>query len=476
MKQRTLSLILTVLLLACVPPGEARAGLFPAVRTYEGQFEDISETDWFYENVRALYELGLATGKGSESLFVPEGDMTVAEALTMAARLRSLYEYGSSEAGPARHSGGIWYLPYVSYLQAVGAIGGEFGGACDQPATRAQMAHILANALPQSLLEPINGEVVAACWESGGYIRDVNAGTPYYQDILKLYEWGILSGMDRTGSFHPGESIPRCQAAAMVTRLVYSELRIRLDWDASSSRADAAMPDLVESGGDFYPAPGSPQEIDADVRRMLSLGQRSITLNYPEGSLTRDAVNQLMEAFLRAIRHYVEQTYNQIHCSYSLQSGQVVFTYSSSLYEDSQLDYYREATIALAIQVRRSLWESGAITPDMSEYDKARAYFTWICENCRYDFSSEASSMSHSGYRVFTEGLAVCDGYTAAYNLLLKLEGISCTTMSTPDHIWTVAELDGTTYHIDATWGDQTNTVAYRYFGMTEADSLERFK
>ena len=48
--------------------------------------------------------------------------------------------------------------------------------------------------------------------------------------------------------------------------------------------------------------------------------------------------------------------------------------------------------------------------------------------------------------------------------------------MSTEDHIWTVAELDGTEYHIDTTWGSQTNTVAYRYFGMTEADALARFK
>ena len=71
--------------------------------------------------------------------------------------------------------------------------------------------------------------------------------------------------------------------------------------------------------------------------------------------------------------------------------------------------------------------------------------------------------------------MAVCDGYTAAYNLLLKLEGIDCTTMSTTDHIWTVATLDGTQYHIDPTWGDQTGTIAYRYFAMTEAASLARF-
>ena len=139
------------------------------------------------------------------------------------------------------------------------------------------------------------------------------------------------------------------------------------------------------------------------------------------------------------------------------------------------IDSYREATMEAAIRVHDTLWEDGTITSATSQYDKARAYYTWLCQNCAYDYSSTDTSLSHCGYSAFEKGLAVCDGYTAAYNLLLKLEGIPCTTMSTPDHIWTIAELDGTSYHIDPTWGDQSGTISYRYFAMTEADSLSRF-
>lgn len=481
MKRRVLSLFLTILLLAGILTGEARAGedAFPKLRTYGGQFTDISPDDWYYDNVRALYELGLTNGQDGGRLFVPDSDMTVAEALTVAARLRSLYEYGGSETGPASYGGGIWYMPYVRYLQARGVTGQEFAGAYEQSISRAQMAHILASALPQELFQPINGELVESCYASGAYIKDVTAATPYCEDILKLYQWGILSGMDRTGSFHPNENIPRCQAAAMVTRLVHSELRIELDWDAAGySRAGTSMEDLVYSDGAFYESPGleDQAQIDADVRYMLSRGERNLTLRYPASSLTRPVVSQLMEAFLQTVRQYVEQTYNQVQCAYSLQSGKVNFAFSSSLYSENEIDRYREATIEYAIQVHDKLWEEKTITPEMTEYDKARAYFTWICSSCRYDFETTETSMSHSGYRVFAEGLAVCDGYTAAYNLLLKLEGISCGTVSTPDHIWTVAELDGTQYHIDTTWGSQTGAVAYRYFGMTEADALARFK
>lgn len=485
MKQRVFTLVLTALLLAQpLTPSASAGGYFPftPVRSYEEQFSDVSGTAWYYENVKALYELGLTNGQGSETRFAPEGDMTVAEALTVAARLRSLYEYGNSETGPRMYEGGeTWYRPYVDYLQSLGVIGQEFDGKCGAAATRAQMAHILANALPRSLFVPLNGDIVSTAYFSREYITDVTAGTPFRQDILTLYEWGILSGLDRTGSFHPQETIPRCQAAAMVTRLVYEDLRIRLDWSCGPAYSldGITMADLVYSDGSFYdaPAPNDLSEIEADVRYMLARGEREIALRYPADSLTKEYVEELMNAFLNTVRGFVEQTYNAVECSYSLRSGLVAVTFSSSLYAEEEIDSYREATMEYAVAVHDQLWEEGVITSNMAEYDKARAYFTWICENCDYDFSGAGvdSSMSHSGYRVFAEGLAVCDGYTAAYNLLLKLEGIDCTTWSTDGHIWTVAELDGTACHIDTTWGTQTGTVAYRYFAMTETDSLARF-
>ena len=66
--------------------------------------------------------------------------------------------------------------------------------------------------------------------------------------------------------------------------------------------------------------------------------------------------------------------------------------------------------------------------------------------------------------------VAVCDGYTGAYNLLLKLEGINCYTQTGSEHAWTVAVLDGTEYHIDTTWGDSSIIFANElYFAMSPA-------
>ncbi len=487
--RRVFILALAAVLVCGVLPSRALASEagFAPVRTYEGQFSDVSPDSWFYDTVKALYELGLTNGSGSPDRFDPGGDLTVAEVVTMASRLRSLYETGDSESGrdACGGDGGEWYQPYAAHLQSLGVIDQEFEGSYDRPASRAEMAHVLAGALPRELLEPINGEAVASGYGRGLYIRDVTEDTLYRDDILLLYSWGVAGGSDGSGSFQPGSRISRSEAAAMVARLACSELRLLLDWEVLPlySRKDYTLEDLVESDGTFYSSPdlSDMEMIDADVRYMLARGERTLTLAYPDKAVNKQFVDQLMQVFLYAARDYVEQTYNSISALYyPYPNGrEVTLTFSSSLYDESQVDRYREETMAYAIAVHDRMWAEGAVTEDMSEYERARVYYTWICENCRYDFSAVGgvSSMSHSGWRLFAEGLAVCDGYTAAYNLLLKLEGISCGTytLDSENHIWTVAELDGTDYHIDTTWGDQTGQIAYRFFGMTEAEALARF-
>lgn len=479
MKRRIQLLALTAALLLSILPGQAQAadGAFSVIRAYEETFSDVSPSDWYYASVKALYELGLTNGKGSEDRFDPQGDLTGAEVVVMAARLRSLYETGDSEAGPAAYGGGAWYTPYTAYLQAAGAIGAELEDAYTRPATRAEMAHVLANALPEELLEPVNGELVTAGYEAGQYIRDVTEATPYRDDILRLYAWGIAGGVDQTGAFLPGDKISRSQAAALVARLAFPEQRLTLDWviRPSYSREGTVLADLVYSDGTFYdsPSPEDTEKVDADVRYMLSRGERQIKLQYPSGVLSRDYADALTRSFLETARNYVEQTYNYVHISYSTKGGYASLTFASSLYPEDKIDYYREQTMAYALAVHDRLWESGELTGQMSQYDIARVYYTWVCENCRYDYTS--APMSHTGYRLFAEQIAVCDGYTAAYNLLLKLEGIDCGTYSTADHIWTTTELDGQPYHIDTTWGDQSGGVDYRFFAMTEAEAIARF-
>ena len=91
---------------------------FEKTNTYTpGQFTDVPQTEWYASEVASTYELGLMNGVGG-GLFAPDGNVTVAEAITMAARASAI------NAGTAidMTAGGEWYTPYVNYAIAAGFV------------------------------------------------------------------------------------------------------------------------------------------------------------------------------------------------------------------------------------------------------------------------------------------------------------------------------------------------------------------
>ena len=474
MKKRIFALALAMALALTVPAVAAQdsADNFVRSRTYTGQFPDLTADSTFYDNVTALYEYGLTAGK-ADGTFGLRDNLTVGQILIFAGRIRSLYRTGDAEAGNRAYGGdgGPVALGYLRYLQAEGVIGTELDEALSTPATRAQMAHVLANTLPEEALPPVHADLVTQAYASRRFITDVTEYTPYYQDILDLYRTGVAVGSDAAGSFLPDQPITRGAAAAMLTRMVDPALRVTPDWDLGEeawSAQGATMGDLV-SLGTYIAAPSTAAEMDESVRYMLSSNQNTLTLQYPGLSVV--SARQVMETALAAVKTYCEQCYNTVNCSFSA-DGAITLTFSAASAGDQILSY-RDAAMEAAIAVHDSLWEDGTITSSMTDYEKARAYFTWICDNCVYDYSAGDSSLSHIAYNLFENGTAVCDGYTGAYNLLLKLEGIDCTALSNSSHIWTVATLDGTEYHIDTTWGDSGPAPNYSYFAMTPDESWQ---
>ena len=475
MKKRFFALALAMALVLTIPAVAAQDSVdnFVRSRTYTGQFPDLTAASTFYDNVTALYEYGLTVGK-ADGTFGPRDPLTVGQVVIFAGRIRSLYRTGDAEAGPGAHQGQpgeATALRYLRYLQAEGVIGTEFDQLLNTAATRAQVAHVLAGTLPEEALPPIHQDLVTQAYASRRFITDVTEYTPYYQDILTLYRTGVSVGSDAAGSFLPDQPITRGAAAAMLTRMVDPDLRVTPDWDLGEeawSAQGATMGDLV-SLGTYIAAPSTAAEMDESVRYMLSSNQNTLTLQYPGLSVV--SARQVMETALAAVKTYCEQCYNTVNCSFSA-DGAITLTFSAASAGDQILSY-RDAAMEAAIAVHDSLWEDGTITSSMTDYEKARAYFTWICDNCVYDYSAGDSSLSHIAYNLFENGTAVCDGYTGAYNLLLKLEGIDCTALSNSSHIWTVATLDGTEYHIDTTWGDSGPAPNYSYFAMTAQESWQ---
>ena len=92
--KKIVSLLLAVVLsvsVLCAGAWAADLANFKYTDTYkDGMFTDVKTTDWYAENVKAVVNLGLMKGQSADK-FAPRGNVTWAEAVTMAARIHSIY-------------------------------------------------------------------------------------------------------------------------------------------------------------------------------------------------------------------------------------------------------------------------------------------------------------------------------------------------------------------------------------------------
>ena len=470
MKLRLSALLLSVCLLLTTPvlAAENSTENFIRTRSYQDQFSDLPRNSVFYSNVTALYEYGLSVGK-PDGTFGLKDSLTVGQVMIFAGRIRSLYCTGNPEAGPAtfRTKNQPASTPYLLYLKSEGILGNELDGRLSAPATRAEVAHVLANLLPATALPPIHDSLVTEGYATHRYITDVTEYTPYFRDILNLYRTGISQGCDKQGRYCPNDLITRGAAAAMLTRMVDPTLRVAPSWYIATGRTLASLvPDAKP-----VRSPTTQKEMEACVRHMLATGSNTLRLNYP--TLSASASRDIMTQAISIVKTYCEQSYNTVSCTYTSQ-GNLIMTFSSTAAKGDQLKTLRQDAMNAAIAVHDRFWKEGIITSSMSDREKAKVYYDWICNTTVYDEQAADNSISHLPYGVFFTGTAVCDGYTGAYNLLLKLENISCTALSNPSHIWTVAVLDGEEVHIDTTWGDQASGPDPQLFAMTPAESWQQ--
>jgi hypothetical protein len=61
-------------------------------------------------------------------------------------------------------------------------------------------------------------------------------------------------------------------------------------------------------------------------------------------------------------------------------------------------------------------------------------------------------------YSAFTKRNIVCQGYAVAMQYLLQTVGICCGQVVSETHSWNVVKIGKSSYYLDATWGDMSNT------------------
>lgn len=180
------------------------------------QFKDLPENHWSYPFVTRLVVGGGITGydtdeDGIGDEFRPGGKITRAEFLAVLVRsVRLPKPEKVSQAPYPDLPQAHWAAPFAAVSKGIGLIpprmvtAGKFQP--NKPITRAEMAAVLANFLPQGAL---TGQAK---------FKDVKNDFWAADGILRVAQAGVVTGYE-DGTFKPAKDVTRAEASTMLVRL-----------------------------------------------------------------------------------------------------------------------------------------------------------------------------------------------------------------------------------------------------------------
>ena len=418
--RQIIAIILAMLLLGQTALAAGRKSGFDGFsrsRTYEGQFTDVAEDIWYYRSVADAYELGLMDGTRADT-FSPDESISVAELLTLACRLLSIYS-----GDEADFTGTPWYTPYVNYAVEEGLIARSQFSDYTAPATRADAAAVLG-VLPESMLASVNDIQDNA-------IPDVAPGSTYYAPVYTLYRAGVLTGSDAAGSFLPDSTVARCEAAAIVVRLADPSQRqsVELSGQPVTLHADNGDRITVSPGeAAAYEAMGwqrSPFTVPSGGGAEAVLNAATLRPR----TTGADALDKAVDDILTGILTDGMTTYEKVRACYDYLIGHVT-----------------DGSGTLRISGRGPYQNSGDYTLVLRAQD------------------------------VLEKGVGTSEDYAAAFLVLTRRIGLSCYVVDGEasrsgggwtGHSWNIITVGGTDYvfdvHADDAASSGANTAHYRF-------------
>lgn len=438
--RKTSCTIIAIALLACVAP-------LNSALASNHSFKDVNETNYYYNEVTAMYEQGAINGYG-DGTFLPENPVSQAEALKLVCAKAGVSFSGySGKTDP-------WYADVFAWAQENGIVSSDINP--NEAATREEICK---------------------------YIVDVfNFSTDTKTDAFSdtdstvantLFDLGVISGIpngDGSISFGGSQKVKRCDVCVMLCRLdkVAKESLARVGtasvaatlqtYVLDTSHYEVSKPASLSGFGDYINA-WCYMLANADTSESFSL---DMTCTKPQ---LLNIMNSLQNAFYFASFDYMEYYSFLNKCKITAKYNEdgngncinpiITLRLSNSFgLSDSEISSEIAAFNENCAAVVTKLYSEGSLKSSMSVKEKAYVLYKYMACHTKYDTSYKF----YNGYDAAVRGTAVCQGYTAMYNYLCNLAGVPMEAMTgkigSNGHAWSRICVDGTWYNIDTTWSD----------------------
>ncbi|PKM71641.1 MAG: hypothetical protein CVU91_12830 [Firmicutes bacterium HGW-Firmicutes-16] len=396
-------------------------------------FSDISETDYYYNEVTEMYSQGVINGYG-DGRFLPQNSVKNCEALKLVCSMAGVrYSGYSGKTDP-------WYSDVWAWATDNGII--PSGTDPNAYATREQ---------------------IGAC-AIAVYKLSTDTSTDAFSDTDSkvanvLYDYSVVKGIpnaDGTVSFGGEQNVKRGDTCIMLSRL--SAKVTKPSWIVlNRSHYSVSRPTSFKTYDDYVQA--------WDYMLVNVIFKDSFQL---KGSFTRaqidEYLNDILDAYYFAIFDYMEYASFlnrwEVGISYMVINGSYTnptFTLSLSSSEistDAEITSKIKTFESTCAQIVTTLYSEGSLNNSMTDKEKAHVLYVYTAYHTKYDTSSSL----YSGYDAAVKGTAVCQGYAAMYAYLCNLAGVRMESMTGDadgvGHAWNRIYSDGAYYNIDTTWAD----------------------
>lgn len=225
----------------------ADTSMFEKVKDYNNNFNDVEEGTWYTDGIILMYETGLMDGVNNER-FDTDGSVTVAQGITIASRLHSIYN--KKEITDSVTESGKWYDKYILYAIDNSIITDSSFLNYDRDMLTYEIVNLFDASLPHDFFKAINNVT---------NLPDVTQSNSYYESATRFYNAGILNGNDKYGTFFPMSKLSRKRMATILGRIVDESLR--LEYTLETRQENYSLDELVE----IVYTITSPQDLDGAI-------------------------------------------------------------------------------------------------------------------------------------------------------------------------------------------------------------------